>query len=226
MFSKRNSIKAYDAAFFDRDGTLLHNDPAARNARRAMIERWSDKPLDAPNRLFDHVLGERRLLTVENEIAFWKEYFTALLRNQGIMEQVEARAGELFDAYWLKGIAVYPEVVPVLDWFAERGFRMGVISDTFPSLPLTIEAAGLSKYFSCYVCSDQVGAFKPDPRMYQTALDALGVSAERSLYVDDYDVEADGARVMGFTAFHLCRGEEPKATWDVTTLDDMVAYLK
>lgn len=226
MLAQKGSISAYDAAFFDRDGTLLHGDPAAQNARREMIERWSGKPLDVPDDLFLHVLNDRRLLTVENEIAFWKEYFSELLRTQGVTERVEARACELFDAYWLKGFAVYSEVVSVLDWFAEKGFRMGVISDTFPSLSLTIEAAGLGKYFSCYVCSDQVGAFKPDPRMYQTALDALGVSAKRSLYVDDYDVEADGARAMGFTAFHVCRGEEPKAAWDVATLNELVAYLK
>ena len=225
MFKKNGSVDAYDAAFFDRDGTLLHDDPAVRDARKSMIERWSGKPLDAPDDLFFQVLNDRRLLTVENEIAFWKEYFAALLRTQGVTERVEARADELFEAYWLKGIVVYPEVVTVLDWFAEKGFRMGVVSDTFPSLPLTIEAAGLGKYFSCYVCSDQVGAFKPDPRMYQTALDALGVRAEESLYVDDYDVEADGAREMGFTAFHICREVEPKEKWDIASLAEMVAYF-
>ena len=225
MLIQKGSVKSFTAAFFDRDGTLLHGDPAARDARRAMIERWSGKPLDAPDDLFEQVLGDRQLLTVENEIAFWKQYFAALLRSQGIAERVEARAEELFDAYWLKGIVVYPEVIPVLDWFLGRGFRMGVISDSFPSLPLTIEAAGLSKYFSCYVCSDQVGVFKPDPRMYQTALDALGVRAEESLYVDDYDVEADGARVMGFTAFHICREVEPKEKWDIASLAEMVAYF-
>lgn len=225
MLIEKGSVKYFTAAFFDRDGTLLHGDPAARDARRAMIERWSGKPLEAPDDLFFQVLGNRRLLTVENEIAFWKQYFTALLRSQGIADRIEERANELFDAYWLKGIVVYPETVSVLDWFFERGFRMGVISDTFPSLPLTIEAAGLGRYFSCYVCSDQVGAFKPDPRMYQTALDALGVRAEESLYVDDYDVEADGAREMGFTAFHICRDSEPKKKWDIASLTEMVAYF-
>ena len=137
------------------------------------------------------MLGDRRLLTVENEIAFWKEYFAALLRSQGIGEQIEARAEKLFSAYWLKGITPYPETESVLRWFREHGFSMGVISDTFPSLQLTIEAAGLGAYFDCYVCSDQVGAMKPDPRMYRTALDALNVCAAESLYADDYDVEAD-----------------------------------
>ena len=116
-------------------------------------------------------------MTVENEIAFWRLYFAELLRTQGITEQISARADALFDAFWLKGGVVYPETVPVLDWFAARGYRMGVISDTFPSLRLTLEAVGLDQYFDCFVCSDQVGVMKPEPLIYQTALNLLGVSA-------------------------------------------------
>ena len=66
---------------------------------------------------------------------------------------------------------------------------------------------------------------KPDPRIYQAALAALGVTAEESLYVDDYDVEADGARDMGFTAFHICRDGEPKEEWDIASLSGMITYL-
>ena len=190
-----------------------------------MIEAWSGKPLAVPEDLFFRVLNERRMLTVENEIAFWKEYFAELLRSQGVAERIEARADELFGAYWLKGAVAYPETVFVLRWFRERGFRMGVVSDTFPSLQLTLEAAGLGEFFDCYVCSDQVGVMKPDPRIYQAALDALDVTAEESLYVDDYDVEADGARKMGFTAFHICRDGEPKEPWDIASLSEMIAYL-
>jgi HAD superfamily hydrolase (TIGR01509 family) len=218
MLTKKNSEKIFAAAFFDRDNTLIHRDPAAAKQRAGMIERWSGKPLAVPDDLFFHVLNDRRLLTVENEMAFWKEYFSELLRAQGVTKNLSTRVNELFEAYWLKGIVVYPETVFVLRWFRERGFRMGVISDTFPSLRLTIEAAGLDTYFDCYVCSDQVGVMKPAPPIYQAALDALGVTAEESLYVD-------GARDLGFTAFHICRDGEPKEPWDIASLSDMIAYL-
>ena len=53
---------------------------------------------------------------------------------------------------------------------------------------------------------------KPEPAIYQAALDALGTTAAESLYVDDYNMEAEGARSLGFTAFHIDRsrpGEAP-----------------
>ena len=143
MIVEKGSKKIFSAAFFDRDNTLVHRDPVAAKQRAEMIERWSGRPLAVPEDLFFRVLNERRMLTVENEIAFWKAYFAELLRSQGVLEHVEARADELFGAYWLRGIVPYPETVSVLRWFRERGFRTGVISDTFPSLQLTIEAAGL-----------------------------------------------------------------------------------
>jgi len=190
-----------------------------------MIERWSGKPLVVPDGLFFRLLGDRQLLTVENEIAFFRTYFAELLRSQGITEQINARADALFDADWLKGGVVYPETRAVLDWFTTQGYRMGVISDTFPSLKLTLEAVGLDQYFQCFVCSDQVGVMKPEPQIYQTALNLLGVSASESLYVDDYDLEADGARALGFTAFHVCRGSEPEKEWDISSLQEMVDFL-
>ncbi len=225
MKFKKAKDKIYKAAFFDRDHTLLHGDPAVKQARTEMIERWSGKPLIPPDGLFDRLYENRQLMTVENEIAFWRMYFAELLRTQGLTAQIFARADELFDAFWLKGGVVYPQTVPVLDWFAAHGYRMGVISDTFPSLRLTLEAVGLDRYFDCFVCSDHVGVMKPEPLIYQTALDLLGVSAEESLYVDDYDVEADGARALGFTAFHICRDEEVKADWDIASLSEMVEFL-
>jgi HAD superfamily hydrolase (TIGR01509 family) len=225
MKFRKEKDKTYQAAFFDRDHTLIHRDPAVQNMRAEMIERWSGKPLDVPDDLFLRLLGDRQLLTVENEIAFWRGYFAELLRTQSVIEQISARADALFDAYWLKGSVVYPETIPVLDWFAARGYRMGVISDTFPSLRLTLEAVGLDQYFDVFVCSDQVGVMKPEPLIYQTALSLLGVSAKDSLYVDDYDVEADGARALGFTAFHICRDSQPTKDWDITSLQEMVEFL-
>ena len=222
----RDKKKIYRAAFFDRDHTLIHGDPAVREQRARLIEGWSGKPFVAPEDLFFRLLGDRQLLTVENEIAFWRMYFAELLRSQGVTEQIETRADALFDAYWLKGGVVYPETKAVLDWFTAQGYRMGVISDTFPSLKLTLEAVGLADYFSCFVCSDQVGVMKPEPLIYQTALHQLGVSAEESLYVDDYDVEADGARALGFTAFHICRESKPEQDWDIASLAEMIDFLR
>ena len=219
------------AAFFDRDNTLLHMDPALRAARTAKIEGWTGRPYhqtyEEMMELFRRAgYPEEGLKSVQEEICFWRRYYRELLEEEGVTDCLEERAEELSDMTWLKGYQLFPETREVLDWFRSRGVRMGVISDTSPSLPLTLEAAGIGEYFGCAVCSDLVGAMKPDPAIYRAALATLGVPAEESLYVDDYDVEAAGARTLGFTAFHIDRSQPGDGAWRIQSLLKIVEFVK
>ena len=100
---------------------------------------------------------------MDDEIQFLHRYYRLLLMDCGVRDRLEERAAEFHRATWLKGITVYPEVREVLDFFKTRGFQMGVISDTSPSLELTLQAAGIARYFSSFTASSLVGAEKPSP---------------------------------------------------------------
>lgn len=220
------------AVFFDRDNTLVHRDPALSKAWRGKISAWSGRepePLSYERMmaLFARAgYPQSGLKSVEEEIAFWKRYYRELLMENGVSGRLEERTEELHQMVWLKGYQVFPEVGEVLDWCRAQGLRMGVISDTSPSLALTLEAAGIGDYFDCAICSDLVGVMKPEPAIYQAALDALKVKAEESVYVDDYDVEADGARAMGFTAFHIDRSQPGDGRWRIRSLLEIKEYLE
>lgn len=222
----------YKAIFFDRDDTLLHRDPELRKVWRRKISAWSGREFGSLSyeqmmALFDRAgYPQNGLKSVDDEIAFWKRYYRELLMENGVSDCLEERTEELHQLTWLKGLQIFPEVREMLEWCRTQGLRMGVISDTSPSLALTLEAAGIGDYFECAICSDMVGVMKPNPKIYQTALDALGVTAEASIYVDDYDVEADGARAMGFTAFHIDRSRPGDGGWRVRSLLDIKDYLE
>lgn len=218
------------AAFFDRDQTLLYADPALRAERNARIEAWSGKPFTlTPAEMMELFFASRPpqgVKSVEEEMASLRLYWKSLLLRAGVSEGLEERGEELHQMTWLKGLKLFPETLEVLQQLRGRGMRMGVISDTSPSLPLTLEAAGIGAYFDCAVCSDLVGVMKPAPQMYQTALDALGVAAGESLYVDDCGEEAEGARRLGFTAFHIDRSRPGDGRWRIQSLRAMAAYLQ
>ncbi len=220
----------FQTVFFDRDNTLLYGDPSLRERRNKIIASWSGQPFSLTGQemmeIFLQGYPERGLKSVEEEIAFYHSYWKRLLLRAGISDCLEERSEELHQLTWLKGYRLFPETLEVLGWFRSHGFRMGVISDTSPSLPLTLEAAGIGEYFDCAICSDLVGVMKPDPAIYQAALDALGASAEESLYVDDYDVEADGARALGFTAFHIDRSRSGDGRWRINSLSAIVEFLQ
>lgn len=224
----------YRAVFFDRDNTLLRgvSNVLVRgdDLRKAKIEIWSSREFVlTPDEMMDIFWANRPPnghKSVEEEVEFFHCYWRELLIQCGVTDHLEERAEELHQMTWLKGARLFPETLEILDWCQAQGLRMGVISDTSPSLPLTLEAAGIGGYFQCAICSDLVGVMKPDPKIYQTALDALGVTAEESVYVDDYDVEADGARAMGFTAFHLDRTQPGDGMWRISSLLEIKNYLE
>jgi FMN phosphatase YigB (HAD superfamily) len=67
---------------------------------------------------------------------------------------------------------------------------------------------------------------KPSPIIFNAALDAQGVTAEESLYVDDYDVEADGARNQGFTSFLIERTGTRKDKWTISNLNQIMDFVE
>jgi putative hydrolase of the HAD superfamily len=224
---------SFKAIFFDRDGTLTYNNPEKTQWRNEAIKSWSghdfDLSYDKMCRLFELTAEGKNpwYRNVDDERVFFQKYYQQLLIGEGIRENVEGRARLLFDELWCNHERLlFPEVTGVLDYFLRKGYRMGVISDTSPSLELTLSQLGLAKYFTSYTASSLVGAGKPSPIIFNAALAAQNVSAKESLYVDDYDVEADGAREQGFTSFNLDRNGHKQGKWYIRDLKEIVDYVE
>ncbi|MPZ98643.1 MAG: HAD-IA family hydrolase [Dehalococcoidia bacterium] len=102
------------------------------------------------------------------------------------------------------GRVVLPDAVATLEALCERGFRLGVITNRGhggPPFLAELDDYGLGGFFETVVSSDQVGYRKPHPRIFQEALDRLGVRASEAAHVRDR-LEADvaGARRAGLSA--------------------------
>lgn len=81
---------------------------------------------------------------------------------------------------------------------ALRGkYKLGILSDTWPSIVPALEYMDILKYFDCVTYSYELNAFKPDPKMYQDALGKMGLPPEQTLFVDDLPKNVEGARAHG-----------------------------
>ena len=223
----------YKAIFFDRDGTLTYYVQEKVNWRNKVIEEWSGKPFELPydkmimlfNKAKENKLYKYKNLNDEKE--FFQRYYKYLLIEEGVTEKVEERAKLLFDELWCNGDrALYPETIEVLEYFKNKGYKIGVISDTSPSLQYSLEQLGIAKYFDSFIASSLVGAGKPSPIIFNAALDSVGVKSEESLYVDDYKPEADGAREQGFTSFLIDRHSKEKNKWEINNLKEIIDFVE
>jgi putative hydrolase of the HAD superfamily len=82
-----------------------------------------------------------------------------------------------------------------------RGLKLAVVSNFDGRLPALLAGLGLAPLLDAVLLPGEVGAAKPDPRIFAAALARLGVAAGEALYVGD-DAERDlaGARAAGLAA--------------------------
>ncbi|GIH12522.1 HAD family hydrolase [Rugosimonospora africana] len=96
------------------------------------------------------------------------------------------------------------ETLPVLTALRRRGLLTGLVSDCCHELPLFLPALPVASLLTTCVYSIELATCKPDPRMYLTACERLGVRPQQCLYVGDGGSrELSGAEAAGMTAVRL-----------------------
>jgi putative hydrolase of the HAD superfamily len=84
------------------------------------------------------------------------------------------------------------------------GVRTAVLSNGVPEIMDVIERdRAISRKFDTVVVSYEVGCAKPDAQIFELTLERLGVAAPDALFVDDREVNLDGARRVGLRTLHF-----------------------
>jgi len=97
---------------------------------------------------------------------------------------------------------------PVLERLARR-YRLGIVSNFYGNLETVCDNAQVRRYFGVIVDSARVGLSKPDPRMFVTAVEALGIDPRRAVMVgDSLARDMAGARAAGMSHIWLTQAPE------------------
>ena len=94
-------------------------------------------------------------------------------------------------------------------------FPLAILSNGAPAmLDAVVRHSGLQGTFQAVLSVEEVGVFKPDPRVYQLAVDRLGVAREAIGFVSSNGWDAAGASAFGFTTFWINRAGLPQERLD------------
>jgi putative hydrolase of the HAD superfamily len=146
---------------------------------------------------------ERSSSDQERAAAYLEALFLAAGVPQDRLSEVRACLTQLHQEQHLWS-AVVQSTPGALARLKAAGFLLGVVSNSEGRVEEALAAAGLRQFFDVVVDSARVGIEKPDPRIFQAALEALSVSPEEALYVGDlYEVDIIGARSAGIDAVLL-----------------------
>lgn len=127
-----------------------------------------------------------------------------------------------------------PTLATTMRSLRTMGLRVCAVSNTTTS-PLLLRsylaAIGIEQFFDAFVFSVTVGVKKPNPRIYEAALEAVSVAPGEALFVGDRvreDVHGPSALGMRAVLTHQFRQEEPVGVQPLTVvshLDEVTRLL-
>ncbi|MCT8971605.1 haloacid dehalogenase type II [Microbaculum marinisediminis] len=110
----------------------------------------------------------------------------------------------LLDLYMT--LDAYPDARRCLETLKSKGLTTAILSNGSPAmLDAATKSAGLDAQLDHVLSIEQVGIYKPDPRVYQLAVDELGIPAADMLFVSMNPWDASGAANFGFKVARLNR---------------------
>ena len=142
----------------------------------------------------------------------WLEYLRTYVDECGVPQDLRDEAHRHLDsefadaALWIDPVPGSREGVRAL---ADAGVRIGIVSNAdgmmgprLAQLELCQVGPGVGVDIECVVDSGNVGVMKPDPRIFQAAIDLLGLEPDQVWYVGDMPaIDVVGARRAGIRPY-------------------------
>ena len=189
-----SGLQGVRACVFDAYGTLFDFASAAAACEEAPADRrvalttlWRDKQLQYS-----------WLRSLQGRyVDFWQVTGDALDYALDSLDLVDMGLREKLMGLYRR-LAAFPEVPATLRALRGAGYVTAILSNGSPDmLADAVAAAGLDGLFDAVLSADAVGAFKTDPRVYQYALDQLGVAAAEVSFQSSNGWDAHAASDFG-----------------------------
>ena len=228
------------AVFFDFYNTLAHFWPPVQEIQAAacrevglFVEKEGIlKGYAKADELFSRENHDRPLYlrSEEERNKFFSHYEQLILRGAGLdVSLALAESVWRIGASVPKSFSLFDDVKPTLSRLKEMGLATGVLSNLVEPLPPIVTALGIESHLDVLVTSKEVGAEKPDPRMFNAALEKVGILPQEAVHVgDQYHSDVGGARGVGINPVLLDRGNHHPEITDcprLSTLTELVAFL-
>lgn len=225
-------MSAPEAVIFDAYGTLLDIDAAMAAHAARLGERWPALSAEWRAKQLEYT-WVRSLTGAAHHEDFWlctRDALDFVLARHGMRDAALAR--DLMQAY--RVLPPYPEVPAMLRAVREQGIGTAILSNGTPGmLADALAHAGLAPLIDEVLSVEEVGVFKPDPRVYRLATRQYGCPPDRLVFVsaNAWDAQAAHAfhmrvvrvnRAAAPDEYGLAAAEVPVLT-DLSGLQDLIA---
>jgi putative hydrolase of the HAD superfamily len=139
-----------------------------------------------------------------DEESYWDKYYEIIL-NELTHDFTYSLKKQLFHhTHYAIHCKIFDEVRTLIENL-HGTFKLGVISNAFPSMDCVFDLLDIRKYFDSIIISAFAQAYKPNKNIYELALKSLNAKAEESIFIDDKIINVEAAENLGFVGVHLDR---------------------
>jgi putative hydrolase of the HAD superfamily len=162
---------------------------------------------------------------------FWTGFYRQVLADLGHADVGMALADALFEAFSdPAGYVLFDDVRPALEELAGRGIKLGVVSNFEPWLEDILDLQGIDHLFAAVAISGKLGVAKPDPGIFQAALEEAGAEPGATVHVGDQPVnDVAAARAVGITPVlidRFARHPDPDGAHRVEDLTGLLELVR
>ena len=190
-------MKRYKAVIFDLFGTLVDCYKVV-NYNNTLVEMAAI--LNVPYREFRRVWDDTAPERNTGAFATTNTSIAAICNRMNVQidDDMIERAADIRREFVTRTLSPRHDTLHTLLQLKGKGIKIGLISNCSPDTPETWDKTPFIRLFDITVFSSFVGLKKPDPRIYQLALDQLQLKSAECIYVGDGDSnELTGAQEMG-----------------------------
>lgn len=208
--------------FFDAGDVLyFRRQPTEEYAASLAREHGHSAELSAEQRVRQKILRDQAFTGRLSPDEYWDQ----VLLMHGVADPGHRRVlAGLIDAYSDQVLPI-PGGREALEELHRRGFLLGIVTDTMYPVERKmrwLDELGVARFVDVVACSTTLGARKPDPAMYLSAVHQARLTPAESVFVGHSARELAGARLAGLTTVAVNHGPGAKADYYAESLVDLL----
>ncbi len=213
-------MKQYTHLFFDLDGTLWDLKTNTRNALEHLFTQYHSQLKGIAFESFFHRyhFHNDQVWALYRENKIEKEVLRTIRFERAFADHNLHPGGEFITEFADSFLDICPRQPKTLDGAHDllnylrdkECYHMHIITNGFIEVQgIKMEAAGITNYFKEIINSEHCGVRKPQPGIFQYALQKTGATLENSLMIgDDWEADILGARNFGMDQAFITTTEE------------------
>ncbi len=211
--------------YFDVGDVLLH----LKKTSSEYISEYLNIDISLYRKVIDNIRKDNRYLwqyrNIKEEEEFFRKIYTLFLKKLGLTYN-EEDLNQIIRYELKRDYIANKEDINIIKKLSAK-YRLGVLSNAGSSRrEHELKIYDLYKYFEVIILSKEVGSRKPNPDIYQYAIEKSSEKPEHILYIDDKEINLEGARKEGIDNLILFSKNKVKSNYiQIQKISDILNIL-